>query len=52
MTKRFKNISDLCVSIGVNAVVAHDVPDNACVGGGPARIISMDGSEGYVNRRV
>lgn len=40
------------VAIGANAVVTHDVPDNACVAGVPARIISMDGSEGYVNRRV
>lgn len=40
------------VAIGANAVVTHDVPDNACVAGVPARIISMDGSEGYVNRKV
>lgn len=40
------------VCIGANAVVTHDVPDNACIAGVPAQIISMDGAEGYVNKRV
>ena len=40
------------VAICANAVVTHDVLDNACVAGVPARIISMDGSVGYVNRKV
>ena len=40
------------VAIGANAVVTHDVPDNAVVAGVPARIISMKGAEGYVNRKV
>lgn len=40
------------VCIGANAVVTHDVPDNAVVAGVPAQIISMDGAEGYVNNRV
>lgn len=37
------------VAIGANAVVTHDIPDNACVIGVPARVISMNGSKGYVN---
>lgn len=40
------------VCIGANAVVTHDVPDNACVAGVPAQVISMAGAEGYVNNRV
>ncbi len=37
------------VAIGANAVVTHDVPDNAVVAGIPAKIISMKGSEGYIS---
>lgn len=40
------------VAIGANAVVTHDVPDNAVVAGVPARVISMKGAEGYVNRKI
>jgi serine O-acetyltransferase len=40
------------VAIGANAVVTKDVPPNAVVGGIPAKIISMHGAEGYINKRV
>ena len=40
------------VAIGANAVVTEDVPDNACVAGVPAKIVSMNGAEGYVGRKV
>lgn len=39
-------------AVGANAVVNKDVPDDAAVGGIPAKILSMKGSEGYINRRV
>ena len=35
-------------AVGANAVVTHDVPDNAVVAGVPARIISYKGAEDYV----
>lgn len=38
------------VAIGANCVVTHDIPDNAVVVGVPGKVISMAGSEGYVNR--
>ncbi len=40
------------VAIGANAVVTHDVPDHAVVAGVPARVLSMEGSTGYVNHTV
>lgn len=36
-------------AIGANCVVTKDVPDHAVVVGIPGRVISMDGSAGYVN---
>jgi serine O-acetyltransferase len=38
--------------VGANAVVTKDVPDNAVVGGIPAKVISLHGSEGYINRQA
>ena len=38
------------VAIGANAVVIKDVPDGAVVVGVPARVISHEGSSGYINR--
>jgi serine O-acetyltransferase len=38
------------VAIGANCVVLEDVPDHAVVVGVPGRIISQNGSKGYVNR--
>jgi serine O-acetyltransferase len=37
-------------AIGANCVVTKDVPDNAVMVGVPGRVISYEGSEGYVNR--
>ena len=35
-------------AIGANCVVTHDVPDGAVVVGVPGRVLSYDGSDGYV----
>lgn len=40
------------VAIAANAVVTKDIPDNAVVGGIPAKIISMDGSFDFINNKV
>jgi len=37
------------VAIGANCVVTKDFPDNAVVVGVPGRIISSEGSAGYIN---
>lgn len=37
-------------AIGANAVVTHDVPDGAVAAGVPAKVISNEGSAGYINR--
>ncbi|WP_310185678.1 serine O-acetyltransferase [Bacillus sp. 3255] len=36
------------VAIGANCVVTKDVPDNAVVVGVPGKVISMEGSSGYI----
>lgn len=36
-------------AIGANCVVTKDVPDNGVVVGIPGKIISFDGSSGYIN---
>ena len=38
------------VAIGANCVVTTDVPDYAVIVGVPGRVISLEGSAGYVNR--
>lgn len=38
------------VAIGANCVVTSDVPDHSVVVGIPGRVISEEGSAGYVNR--
>jgi len=38
------------VAVGANCVVTNDVPDYGVVVGIPGRVISQDGSVGYVNR--
>lgn len=40
------------VCVGANAVVTSDIPDEACVGGVPAKIISMDGIDSYIEKTV
>lgn len=40
------------VAIGANAVVTRDLPNKAVAVGVPAKIISHEGSAGYINRIV
>lgn len=37
-------------AIGANCVVTHDVPENAVVVGIPGKVISYEGSTGYINQ--
>ena len=37
-------------AIGANCVVTHDVPENEVVVGIPGKVISYEGSTGYINR--
>jgi serine O-acetyltransferase len=37
-------------AIGANAVVTKDVPDRGVVVGIPAKLVSDQGSDGYINR--
>jgi serine O-acetyltransferase len=39
------------VAIGANCVVTQDIPDDAVVVGVPGKVISYDGSQGYVANR-
>jgi serine O-acetyltransferase len=38
------------VAVGANCVVTKDVPDSSVVVGVPGRVISQDGSKGYINK--
>jgi serine O-acetyltransferase len=38
------------VAIGANCVVTKDIPDNSVVVGVPGKVISQEGSIGYVNK--
>jgi serine O-acetyltransferase len=40
------------VIIGTNSVVVDDVPNNAVVGGIPAKVLSYAGAEGYIKNPV
>ena len=42
--------NDVCV--GANAVVTNDIPGEACVGSIPAKVLSMDGVEFYIEKTV
>jgi len=37
-------------AIGANCVVTKDVPENGVVVGVPGRVISFEGSAGYINK--
>jgi serine O-acetyltransferase len=39
-------------AIGANCVVTRDVPENGVAVGVPGKVISMDGSKGYINNTI
>jgi len=39
-------------AVGVNSVVTKSVPDKGVVGGVPAKLLSENGSEGYINKQA
>ncbi|MCI9868149.1 serine acetyltransferase [Rhizobium skierniewicense] len=39
-------------AVGANAVVTKDFPDDSVVGGIPAKLLSSQGSEGYINNKA
>ena len=45
------NVGDR-VAVGVNSVVTRDVENDAVVVGMPAKVISHDGTAGYINRKA
>ena len=40
------------VAIGVNSVVTRDVPEHSVVVGTPAKVVSQNGSEGYIYNTI
>lgn len=43
-------LGDRC-AVGANAVVTKDFPEESVVGGIPAKLLSSEGSEGYINNK-
>jgi serine O-acetyltransferase len=40
------------VAVGSNCVLTRDAPENAVMAGVPGKVISYEGSTGYVNRTL